>query len=51
MKEKVKIAYVGIGRRGSIMLRECFAQMSDVEIPYICDVSEEKLALGKKNPC
>ena len=48
MKEKIKIAYVGIGRRGSIMLRECFAQMGDVEIPLICDISEEKLEKGRQ---
>ena len=48
MKEKIKIAYVGIGRRGGIMLRECFAQMGDVEIPYICDISEAKLEKGKQ---
>ncbi len=48
MKEKIRIAYVGIGRRGSIMLRECFAQMSDVEIPVICDISEAKLENGRE---
>ncbi|MBQ8408500.1 MAG: Gfo/Idh/MocA family oxidoreductase [Clostridia bacterium] len=48
MKEKIKIAYVGIGRRGSIMLRECFAQMGDVEIPVICDISEAKLEKGRQ---
>lgn len=48
MKEKIKVAYVGIGRRGSIMLRECFAQMGDVEITAICDSSDEMLEKGKK---
>ena len=48
MKEKIKIAYVGIGRRGSNMLRECFAQMADVEIIAICDVKEEKLEKGRQ---
>lgn len=48
MKEKIKIAYVGIGRRGSIMLRECFAQMGDVEIPIICDISEDRLEKGRQ---
>ena len=48
MKEKIKIAYVGLGRRGRIMLEWCFAQMGDVEIPVICDVSEEMLERGKK---
>ena len=48
MKEKIKIAFVGIGRRGSIMLRECFAQMGDVEIYALCDLIEERLERGKK---
>ena len=48
MKEKIKIAYVGIGRRGGTILRECFAQMGDVEIPYICDISEKMLEMGRK---
>ena len=48
MKEKIKVAYVGVGRRGSIMLRECFAQMGDVEISALCDINEEKLEKGKK---
>ena len=30
------------------MLRECFAQMGDVEIPYICDISKDKLEKGRK---
>ena len=47
MKEKIKIAFVGIGRRGSIMLRECFAQMGDVEIPMICDLDESRLEVGR----
>ena len=48
MKEKVRVAYVGIGRRGGIMLRECFAQMGDVEIVAICDSLEEKLEKGRQ---
>lgn len=48
MKERIRIAYVGIGRRGSIILRECFAQMGDVEIPVICDLSEKNLEKGKE---
>jgi len=48
MKKKVKVAYVGIGRRGGNVLRECFAQMNDVEISVICDTSEEMLERGKQ---
>ena len=48
MKEKIKIAYVGMGRRGGNILKECFAQMADVEIPIICDFSEKMLEKGRK---
>ena len=48
MKEKINVAYVGIGRRGSIMLEWCFAQMGDVEIAMLCDISEERLEKGKR---
>ena len=48
MKEKVKVAYVGIGRRGGSVLRDCFAQMNDVEISVICDTSEKMLERGKQ---
>lgn len=43
MKEKIKIGYVGLGRRGSSILRDCFAQMKDVEITMICDKYEPAL--------
>ena len=48
MKDKIKISYVGIGRRGSMMLRECFAQMTDVEVIAICDVKEDRLEIGRQ---
>lgn len=38
MKEKIKIAYLGLGRRGSFVLKECFSEMPDVEITVLCDV-------------
>lgn len=43
MKEKIKIGYVGLGRRGTNVLRECFSQMSDVEVCTVCDLSEERM--------
>ncbi|MBQ7045018.1 MAG: Gfo/Idh/MocA family oxidoreductase [Clostridia bacterium] len=46
MKEKVKIAYIGLGRRGVSVLRECFAKMSDVEITVLCDTYEPALNTG-----
>ncbi len=48
MKEKVRIAYVGLGKRGANMLQECFSRMNDVEISVICDTSEKCLEQGKK---
>lgn len=46
MKEKIKIGYVGIGRRGLGVLRECFSQMKDVEVKYVCDLYEERIERG-----
>ncbi|MBQ8351452.1 MAG: Gfo/Idh/MocA family oxidoreductase [Clostridia bacterium] len=46
MKETVKIGYVGLGRRGMAMLRACFSQMPDVEIPIICDLYDDRLEEG-----
>ena len=43
MKEKIKIGYVGLGRRGYGVLENCFSEMCDVEITMICDLDEEKL--------
>lgn len=46
MKQSVKIAYVGIGRRGSDVLEQCFSQMADVEVAVICDSSDKCLERG-----
>lgn len=48
MKDKIKVAYVGLGRRGIGVLRACFAQMRDVEISVLCDLSAERLETGKQ---
>ena len=42
-KNTVKIGYVGLGRRGYSMLKECFSQMCDVEVVAICDLYEDRL--------
>lgn len=47
MKQKIKIGYIGLGRRGRGMLRGCFAQMKDVEVKTVCDLSEERIEKGK----
>ena len=46
MKEKIRIAYIGIGRRGSGVLRDCFSKMSDVDITVLCDKYEPALKKG-----
>lgn len=48
MKEKIKIGYIGLGRRGYNMLEECFLQMSDIEIPIVCDTDEKRIEMTKE---
>ncbi|MBQ8356652.1 MAG: Gfo/Idh/MocA family oxidoreductase [Clostridia bacterium] len=48
MKESIKIGYVGLGCRGRNVLKNCFSQMADVEIAYLCDLSEERLEKGQQ---
>lgn len=43
MKEKIKIGYIGLGRRGRDVLKRCLCEMPDVEITMICDVYEPLL--------
>jgi len=43
MKEKIKLGYIGLGRRGSGVLKACFSKMTDVEVVYLCDLSEERV--------
>lgn len=43
MKEKIKVGYIGLGRRGTGMLSYCVSEMKDVEIKYICDLNEKKI--------
>ena len=48
MKEKVKVGYIGLGRRGMGMLKENFSQMKDVEITAISDLSDARLEEARK---
>ncbi|MBE6602387.1 MAG: Gfo/Idh/MocA family oxidoreductase [Ruminococcaceae bacterium] len=48
MKEKVKIGYIGLGRRGKSVLKNSYSQMSDVEIVMLCDLSQNRLEAGKQ---
>jgi len=43
MKKKIKIGYIGVGRRGSFMLKACFGVMNDVEVVTVCDIYEPAL--------
>ncbi len=47
MKERIKIAYVGCGRRGYGVLKHCFSKMVDVDIVAICDKLEANLEKAK----
>ncbi|MBO7762028.1 MAG: Gfo/Idh/MocA family oxidoreductase [Clostridia bacterium] len=38
MKRKIRIGYVGLGRRGRGVLSACIMQMADVEVAYLCDI-------------
>ena len=44
MKEKVRIGYIGLGRRGYSMLEIVFCRQKDVELVAICDVDTAKLS-------
>jgi len=48
MKEKIKIGYVGVGRRGHAVLDQCFSEMGDVEIVALCDSSVDALERAKE---
>jgi len=43
MKDTIKVGYVGLGRRGTGMLKRCFSLMADVEITFICDLIEDRM--------
>lgn len=48
MKNIIKLGYIGLGVRGCGVLKACIAQMADVEIAYLCDLSTERLEKGKQ---
>ena len=43
MKEKIKVGYIGLGRRGRGVLQFVVADMVDVEIKTICDTYEPSI--------
>lgn len=46
-KDKIRLGYIGLGRRGYDMLNKCFGEMADVEISWICDLNEQKIEKTK----
>src|SRR5580765_8116605 len=44
---KVVVAVMGVNGRGAY-LAECFSQLVNVEVAYICDVEEKAIANGMK---
>lgn len=47
MKNKIKLAYIGLGSRGMSVLKSCLIHMDDVEIVAICDLIEERCLEAK----
>lgn len=47
MKEKVKIGYIGLGRRGSSVMETSIRYMDDVEVVAICDTYLPAMEKGK----
>lgn len=43
MKDKIKIGYIGLGRRGFGVMEHCVSEMKDVEIVAICDINPQKI--------
>ena len=43
MKDRIKIGYIGLGRRGMYVLEGCIFEMKDVEITAICDTYEPEM--------
>ncbi len=48
MKDRITLGIIGLGRRGHGMLKKCFAEMKDVEITWICDLVDTKVARSLK---
>lgn len=48
MKKKVKIGYIGLGRRGTYVLKKNFSCMEEVEVTAICDKSVARMEEARK---
>ena len=49
MKERIKVGYIGLGRRGMRMLTAYLSKMPDVDILAVCDLCEDKMEAAKKS--
>ncbi len=43
MKEKIRLGYIGLGRRGINVLENNMIFMKDIEISYVCDFSNSRM--------
>ena len=43
MKEKIRIGYIGLGRRGMSVIKNNIIYMKDVEVAYISDLSAQRM--------
>ena len=48
MIKKVRIGYIGLGRRGMSVMEKNIAEMKDVEVVYISDLSKDRMERGAK---
>ena len=48
MKTKIKIGYVGVGRRGLHILENCLIKMNDVEITVLCESVDKRIEMARK---
>ena len=44
MKDKISIAIIGLGKRGSGLLRDILVKRKDLDIVAVCDVYEDRTA-------
>ena len=48
MKDKISIAIIGLGKRGSGLLRDILVKRKDLDIVAVCDVYEDRTAQAAK---
>lgn len=48
MKDKVKIGYIGLGRRGFGMFKNVLLAMNDIEVVAVCDLLESRVEQAQK---